>query len=155
MRLELHLWNCLWLILPLMIWNILLGPRIKDERITSDKASPKWLLMAENGMRIFVFMLPLLIPLKLTSMMERIGLWVYIIGTLVYFASWLPFLFAPRSAWSNSPAGLLAPRLTPFFSFLGVALIGESYIYALIAVIFITLHTWHGIHNIQRLDEIK
>ncbi|MRR28856.1 hypothetical protein EG834_00630 [bacterium] len=105
--------------------------------------------MAENGVRIFVFMLPLVLPLNLTNTSERIGLWVYIIGTLIYFSSWLPILFRPQSTWSNSMAGLLAPRLTPFFSFLGVALIGESWIYAAIAVLFIFLHTWHGIQNMN------
>lgn len=149
MRFELHLWNCLWLILPLLVWNLLLGPRIKDERITSDNASPKWLLMAENGMRIFVFMLPLFIPLKQISIMDKFGLWLYIIGTLIYFTSWLPILIAPQSAWCNSTAGLLAPRITPFFSFLGVALIGENWIYAAIAVLFLALHTWHGVQNFQ------
>ena len=49
---------------------------------------------------------------------------MYILGTLVYFASWLPLFMAPASAWSTSPAGLMAPRLTPFLSFLGIAIIG-------------------------------
>jgi hypothetical protein len=148
MKFDIRLLNCLWLMLPLMVWNIILGPRIMDERITSDLHSPKWLLIAENVVRIFVFVLPLLLPLQLKDITSKAGLWIYIIGTLIYFASWLPFLFAPQSAWSNSAIGLLAPRLTPFLTFLGVAFIGHSWPYGVIAALFIFLHTWHGVQNL-------
>jgi len=52
------------------------------------------------------------------------------------------------AAWSNSPFGLLAPRLTPFLPFLGIAVIGHSWPYGLVSVVFIFLHTWHGIKNL-------
>jgi hypothetical protein len=58
MKMELSVANCFWLILPLLAWNIILGPRVRDTRITSDAHSPKWLLMAENAARILVFGLP-------------------------------------------------------------------------------------------------
>ena len=152
MKLELTLANCLWLILPLLAWNIILGPRVRDTRITSDAHSPKWLLAAENVTRILVFALPLLIALPRAadwqSAINEAGLVVYILGTLAYFAAWLPLLMAPASAWSNGPAGLLAPRLTPYFSFLGIALLGGSWVYGVIAAVFIFFHTWHGVQNL-------
>ncbi len=152
MKMELSLLNCFWLILPLLALNLILGSRITDPRVTSDAQSPKWLLIAENIARILVFALPLLIPLPRgllwQSILPRAGLAVYLVGTLVYFASWLPLLLAQPSAWSNTPAGLLAPRLTPFLSFLGVALLGGSWLYGGIAAIFIVFHTWHGIQNL-------
>lgn len=151
MKLEFHWMNCLWLILPLLIWNLILGPRITDPRINSDEFSPKWQLMAENGLRIIVFAMPLLIPLMLKTPLQKAGLAVYIIGTLIYFISWVPLILAPHSAWSNSLIGLLAPRITPFFAFLGIALIGPSWIYGLTTLLFIILHTWHGIQNFQHL----
>ena len=146
-----HWVNCLWLILPVLIWNLILGPRITDPRITSDEFSPKWLLMAENVMRIFVFALPLLIPLTLTTPIQKTSLVIYISGTLIYFASWIPLLFTPQSAWSNSLIGLLAPRISPFFTFLGIALIGESWLYGVCIVLFILLHTFHGVQNFHHL----
>jgi hypothetical protein len=149
MKIDIRLVNCLWLMLPLLAWNIILSPRIKDSRITSDSASPQWLLMVENISRIFIFALPLLMPLQIKDLMSQVGLWIYVSGTLIYFASWLPFLFIPQSAWSNSPAGLLAPRLTPYLSFLGVALVGHSSIYGVLAAGFILLHTWHGVQNLK------
>jgi hypothetical protein len=152
MKLELHLLNCLWLILPLLVWNLVLAARIRQEAITSDAHSPHWLLVAENVTRILVFGLPLIIPLPRgadwQSAFPEAGLVVYSLGTLVYFASWLPLLLAPVSAWSNRPAGLLAPRLTPYLSFLGIALMGGSWAYGVIAAVFIFIHTWHGIQNL-------
>ena len=147
MVLKLIWLNCFWLILPLLAWNLLLGPRITQAAITSDAHSPKWLLIAENLTRILVFAFPLLLPLQMKAAWSRVGLAVYILGTLVYFASWLPLMFAPNSAWSTSTLGLLGPRLTPFLSFLGIALIGNSWPYGLISAVFIFLHTWHGIQN--------
>jgi hypothetical protein len=140
--------NCLWLIVPLLIWNLVYGPRLTDPRIASDANSPGWLLIAENITRMAVFILPLLIPLQLREPLNKAGLVVYIFGTLIYFASWLPLLYAPGSAWSNSPPGLLAPALTPFLCFLGIALIGQSWTYGGLAAVFIAIHAWHGIQNL-------
>jgi hypothetical protein len=148
MSLRLTWLNCLWLMLPLMAWNILLGPRIQDARITSDAHLPAWLLLAENISRILTFALPLLLPLLWRTPWNKGGLVLYGIGTLLYFASWLPYLFAPNSAWSNSAAGLLAPRLTPLLPFLGLALIGESWLYSFVCALFVLFHTWHGIQNL-------
>jgi len=41
MKLEFHWLNCIWLILPLLVWNLILGARITDARITSDVHSPQ------------------------------------------------------------------------------------------------------------------
>lgn len=148
MQFKLAWLNCLWLIVPLLIWNLAYGPKITDPRITSDAHSPSWLLIAENMTRIMVFALPLLLPLQFKEPLNKAGWLIYIVGTLIYFASWLPFLFAPGSAWSNSTLGLLAPRLTPFLPFLGIALIGHSWPYGIFAAVFIAIHTWHGIENL-------
>ena len=152
MELELTFANCFWLMLPLLAWNLVLGPQITDPCVTSDAHSPKWLLVAENIARMLVFALPLLIPLPRgpgwQSALAKVGLVVYILGTLVYCASWLPLLLAPASAWSNHPAGLLAPRLTPFLSFLGIAFLGGSWLYGVIAAVFVIFHSWHGVQNL-------
>jgi len=140
--------NGLWLICPLLAWNLLLGPHMTDPRITSDANSPRGLLLAENITRIVVFVSPLLLPLQMKYIWNKTGLVIYILGTLLYFASWLPLLAAPHSSWSNSPAGLLAPRLIPLLPFLGLALIGENWPYGLISAAFVMLHTWHGVQNL-------
>ena len=148
MKIELTFLNAFLLIVPLLAWNLVLGPRIRDPRITSDSHSPRWLLTAENVTRILAFAFPLLIPLRVENAWERAGWAVYLLGTLVYFASWLPLILAPAAGWSNQPAGLLAPRLTPLLSFLGIALIGGAWPYGLISAAFIFFYTWHGVQNL-------
>ena len=148
MKFDLTFSNCFWLLIPLLLWNIVLGPKLTQEAITSDANSSGWLLTVENITRIIVFALPLVIPLRLEATASKTGLALYIIGTLIYFASWLPLLVAPESGWSQHTAGLLAPRLTPFLPFLGITLIGQNWLYGGIALIFIVFHTWHGVQNL-------
>jgi hypothetical protein len=86
--------------------------------------------------------------MKFDTSMGKIGLAIYLAGTLIYFASWLPLILAPQSPYSESIPRLFAPRLTPLISLFGIALICESWPYALVATIFISFHTWHGIQNL-------
>ncbi|MFO7583815.1 MAG: hypothetical protein R6W69_03715 [Anaerolineales bacterium] len=148
MKLELRLLNGFLLLLPLLVWNLALGSHLNLEAVISDAHSPQWLLMAENITRILVFALPLFLPLKFKGTWNKTGLVVYGLGTLIYFASWLPLLLTPASAWSQSAAGLLAPRLTPFIPFLGIAMVCNAWPYGLISAVFIFFHTWHGIQNL-------
>jgi len=153
MKLELQPLNCIFLLVPLLIWNIILGPKIAQEAVISDAHSPKWLLLMEGVTRMAVFILPLFIPLQLSERLGKIGFGVYLVGTMIYFASWIPLLLSPKSSWSTSAAGLLAPRLTPLLTFIGIALIGHSWVYAGLVFLFISAHTWHGVHNLKM--EIK
>jgi hypothetical protein len=148
MKIELTLANCFWLIVPLLAWNIVFGSKITQEAITSDAHSPMWLLGAENVFRIATFFLPILLRMRADDNLGKIGLAVYIIGTLIYFASWVPLMTASQSAWSQSVVGLFAPRITPWIALLGVALVAHSLPYGVIATVFIFFHTWHGIQNL-------
>ena len=148
MKVELRWLNCLWLMVPLLAWNIILAPKITLVKVISDANSPIWLLAAENIVRMIVFAFPLLLPLRVQDTVSKTGLAVYLIGTLLYFITWIPLIWLPDSIWSQSAVGLLAPRLTPLLPFLGIALIGHSAPYAVVSALFIILHTWHGIQNL-------
>jgi hypothetical protein len=136
------------LILPLAAWNLVLASHLTDPRLTSEAHSPTWLLAAESLGRVLIFALPFWMPLQLRHPSNKAGLALYLTGTLLYFASWLPLMLAPTSAWSNSLIGLLAPRLTPLLPFLGIALIGGAWPYAVLSTAFIVLHAWHGVQNL-------
>lgn len=151
MKLELTWANCFWLMISILAWNIIFGPKLTDPRITSDANSSAWLLGAENVFRMVIFILPLFMSLPRSadcqSALPQFGFAIYVVGTLIYFVSWLPLIYVPTSTWSNSPLGLLAPALTPFLFFLGIALLGHSWLYGVLSVIFICIHTLHGIQN--------
>ncbi len=149
MKFKLRWLNCFWLMVPLLAWNIVLAPAIILEKVISDANSPAWLLTAEGITRIIVFFFPLLLAFQFRDVSGKTGLVVYFLGTILYFASWVPLIWMPASAWSASTVGLLAPRLTPILPFLGIALIGRSAPYAIFSILFIALHTWHGIQNLM------
>jgi hypothetical protein len=71
---------------------------------------------------------------------------------LIYFASWLPLIYARETAWSKSAAGLLAPAYTPLIWLAGIALVGGSWPYALASLLFVGLHVYHHIlaHHLLR-----
>ncbi len=150
MNLTLTWFNCFWLLLPLLAWNLLLGSKLTQEQIISDAHSPAWLLGAENVFRLATFILPLFLRLQLDSVLGKIGLALYLLGLLVYFVSWIPLIRVPQAAWSQSFAGLFAPRLTPLIWLIGVALLANSWFYGLLAAIFILFHTWHGLNNLEK-----
>jgi hypothetical protein len=140
--------NAILLVVPLLLWNIVLGPKITTEAILSDANSPRWLLFMENLTRLAIFILPLFMSLKLDDAAGRLGMAIYIAGTLIYFATWAPLILAPDTNWSQSTAGLLAPRITPLIPFIGIAMIGSWWPYAGLSVIFISLHILHGVQNL-------
>ena len=148
MKFDLRWLNCFWLLIPLLIWNITLGHRIANEKVISDAYSSRGLLILENITRVAVFALPLFIPLRWEAPLSQVGIAVYLAGTILYFASWIPLLLFSNSSWSMSPVGLLAPRLTPLLPFLGIAMIGSSWFYGSISLLFVILHVWHGIQNL-------
>jgi hypothetical protein len=119
------------------------------EKVISDANSPAWLLAAENVTRIIVLAFPLVLPLRIQDAVSKTGLVIFVMGTIIYFVTWIPLIWMPDSIWSQSSMGLLASRLTPLLPFLGIALIGRSIPYAVISVLFISLHTLHGVQNLR------
>ena len=104
---RLQLLNCFWLLLPIFAWNALFASRLPQQGFKSDAGVSRSVLWAENVLRIVVFLWPLLLPLSWWDQRGRAGLAVYALGVLIYFASWLPLIYASEAAWSKSAAGLL------------------------------------------------
>ena len=163
---NIQLVNCFYLMIPILLWNLVLGSRITQAKVTSNAHSPRWLLEVEEGLRVIVFAFPLLMPLGWPAGWRQAGLALYVVGTLIYFASWLPLMEKPTSAngmelsprfqsWRQSRAGLLAPRLTPLLAFLGIALLGSSWVYAILAVVFTGFHLAHGVQNLRARESRK
>ena len=83
-----------------------------------------------------------LLPLSWQDQRSRAGL-ALSLGILVYFASWLPLISRPDAAWSRRSAGLLAPARTTWLA--GIALVGASWPYALLSLLFVGVHVHHNI----------
>jgi hypothetical protein len=159
-----YLLNCLWLLLPIMAWNLIFVgklPQAYSEEVFS-KNIPAFITSGENVLRLIVFILPALMPLRIETQSQKLGLLFYITGTLIYFLSWLMQIYSPQSAWSLSAWGFLAPAYTPLIWLTGIGLMGStfyfpspyrSWMYITISVVFLGFHLSHAltvfIRNLQ------
>ena len=144
----------------MLVLRIMAGDRNCSNRLTStysaeefDKDIPSLIANGENISRLLVFVLPILMPIRIETESQKLGLWLYVIGVAIYFVSWLVQMALPQSAWSLSAFGFLAPAYTPLIWLVGIGLIGKelyfdspyrSWIYILLSVIFIGLHLSHA-----------
>lgn len=142
--------------LPVIAWNIVLTPFLPAayQPDVFEKEIPAWLTYSENASRIGVFLLTFLMPLAVNDRTQRKGVYLYVAGLLLYFASWVVLIVFPESAWSNSLAGFSAPAWTPLFWLAGMACIGDSFYFRLpyrrwyfivVALLFLVFHNAHTI----------
>lgn len=149
---KLQLLNCFWLLLPIFAWNAIFASRLPQIGFKSDAGVPRPVLVAEHVLRIAVFIWPLFLPLRWQDPEGRTGLALFLLGVLGYFAAWLPLLYLPDTPWSRSAAGLLAPAYTPLLWLCGIALVGRSWPYAVLALLFVGVHVYHNVlaHGLAR-----
>jgi len=141
--LKLQWLNCLWLLIPILAWNIIFSSKLNHPAFEFDEAVPQWVLLVENVLRVAVMILPLFMTLLWNTSSSKIGIAFYLIGLIIYFASWIPLMIAPESTWSNSLIGFLAPAYTPLIWLLGISLIGGWWPYLILSVIFVGVHGGH------------
>ncbi len=153
--------NCFVLTIPIMIWNMVLTnqlPKYFQPEIFW-KDIPTLLTYGENISRAMVFMLTFLMPLRISTPTQKRGLYIYLGGVLLYFASWLVLILFPDSEWSNSSMGFTAPSYTPLFWLIGIGLIGDSFyfnwpfrrwFFISISILFLLFHNFHAFTIYQR-----
>jgi hypothetical protein len=146
--------NCLWLLVPMMLLNVVLWPRL-PKPYQSDvfwKDIPAWIRAGENATRTVLFILPVLMPFRLGTPTERVGLVLYVVGGLVYFLSWMVQIRYPESSWSASAWGFMAPGYTPLIWLTGIGLIGDKLflpvpyspiMYIALTIAFLAFHNLH------------
>lgn len=148
--------NCFILILPVLIWNILLMDHLPKEYQPEvfSKDIPSFLMYGEQVSRIMIFLLAFLMPLYIdrSNKGQRLGFYIYTVGVLLYFASWIMLIYLPNSGWSNSLFGFSAPAITPALWLAGICLIGNSFYFnlpfrrwpfILVSAIFLFFHISH------------
>ena len=146
--------NCFILTIPILIWNILLTdklPKTNKSEILIQNISP-YIIYPENIVRIIVFTMMAFMPIKISKKIQKQGLLLFLIGTLLYFVSWLLLIFYPSSLWSKSVLGVLSPAYTPALWFIGIGLIGDRFYFNLpykrwifisLSLIFLIFHNIH------------
>lgn len=146
--------NCFILTIPILIWDILLTnklPETTKPEISFQNISP-FIIYGENIVRTIVFALMVFMPIKISKTIQKQGLLLFIIGTLIYFASWLVLIYYPDSLWSKSTLGILSPAYTPLLWLIGIGLIGDSFYFNLsynrwvfisLSILFLVFHNIH------------
>lgn len=149
-------------IIPILVWNALLVsklPSVFDPK-SFNSGIPAVILVGENLFRAIVFLLPLFFKLNISTSNGKIGLLVFIGGTLLYFVSWLIQIIVPNSALATSLLGFLAPAYTPIIWLIGLSLMVESYYFKvtyskwhfiLPSIAFSIFHIFHTIHVYNRI----
>lgn len=156
-----YLMNCMLLLLPILAWNIVFAnklPRLYAPEIF-EKDIPAFITNGENIFRFVIFILPLFLPIRFETPLQKIGLGLYMAGTVMYFLSWLAQMYVPQSAWSLSLLGSLAPAYTPLIWLTGIGLIGSSlyvaspyrsWMYITLSILFVAFHLSHTFIAYQR-----
>lgn len=151
-----YLLNCFILILPVLIWNIVFSCKLPENYQPEVflKDIPGFITYGENASRFALFILAYLMPLDINTKRQRIGLYIYLAGLLLYFASWSILICFPNSIWSNTILGFSAPAYTPAIWIAGISLIGNSFyfnlpfrrwIFIAVAITFLAFHISHTI----------
>jgi hypothetical protein len=142
--LNLQILNCFWLTVPVLLWNAVFSPKLPPG-YSSDARVPRTVLTLEHALRVLVFGLTILLPLRVDDWYSRVGFVLYVAGVLIYFASWIMQIYFRDTWWSRTAPGILSPAYTPLIWLAGIALIGHSLVYALISMVFTFVHTWHNV----------
>lgn len=151
-----YLLNCLLLLLPIMAWNLIFASKLPwaYSGEVFDKNIPSFIVSGENIFRSIVFILPILMPIKIETQSQKLGLWLYVAGTAIYFIAWLAQMYFPQSVWSLSAWGFLAPAYTPLIWLIGIGLIGNvlhfsspyrAWMYIVASVVFVGFHLSHAL----------
>jgi hypothetical protein len=150
-----YLLNCFLLIIPALILNLLWATRLPPmwQFEFFWKNIPPAITYGENISRTLVNVLPVFMPLHVSTKRQKTGLVIYIMGALSYLLVWILMVYFPQSTWSTSLIGSTATAWTSLLWLIGIGLIGDSlyfpipyrsWVYILLSVVFATFHTVHA-----------
>jgi hypothetical protein len=151
-----YLRNCFWLLVPILVFNLLYASQLPAAYQAGVfwKQIPKAIAIPENLFRALVMILPVFMRLSVSSSRQRFGLGLYLLGFLLYLASWAALIAAPKSPWSTSVIGFLAPAFAPGLWLAAIGLIGSEpllpklplkpWMYWTLSVLFLCFHNLHA-----------
>ena len=146
--------SCGVLTVPIVVWNFALTPFLPPALASHEfsRDIPPLVTYGENALRIAVMVVPFLMPLEVATVGQRRGVLLFVVGTMVYFLSWMPLMIVPQSPWSTSWLGFVAPAYTPLVWLTGLGLLGprlyvplpfRRWVYVGLACGFVAFHVTH------------
>lgn len=149
-------------IIPILVWNFLLIsklPQAYDPQFFNHNI-PLIILTGEYVFRTIIFVMPLFFQLNIRSPSGKKGVYIFSMGVVLYFISWLILIYAPDSGWSRSLLGFTAPAYLPIIWLTGLSLMVHSYFFKLRyskwhfilpAVFFSIFHILHTVYVYYRI----
>lgn len=146
--------SCGLLLVPVIAWNLAFTSKLMPPSVMSEfwRDVPAPLVLIENLLRALVIVVPFAMPLRIATKYDRRALIVFSFGTFGYFSSWLALIYLPKSSWSLSIFGSLAPAYTPILWLTGIAMLGNRlfwgqfyrwWMYLILCVGFLAAHITH------------
>lgn len=144
-------------LIPICIWNVLLYDQLPlaFNEVHFNQGISSFVLIGEAVFRLIVFVMPFFMIIETKSEKGKHGFLFLLIGTMIYFMSWLALIYFPQSVWSQSVYGFSAPAYTPLIWLYGLSKITDSFYfnrsfnkwyYFTPSIIF---SVFHMIHTIQ------
>lgn len=150
-----YLRNCFWMLVPILVFNWVFVrslPSAFQMNVFWDRI-PWTIAVPENVLRTVVMILPFFMRFGIVEPIQKLGFALYLVGLLVYFASWAALMIFPHSHWSSTAIGFLAPAYTPILWLGGIAMVGnqlqfpkvslQPWAYGSLSLCFLVFHNLH------------
>lgn len=137
---------------PPLLWNVLFTARLPYRRYFSLEV-PAWLSMAEWVGRLCAMAYALLSGYDPQGDAFTIGLIIYLVGLGLYVGTWTLLMVMPVARLDRVVWLTFAPALTPYVWLLGMAILGESVPFGIIATVFIIFHLLEHALRFRMPDE--
>jgi len=142
--------NCFLLFIPILVFNILFFKKLPSHYL---KNISHPIIIMESITRIITIALSIIMAINTQNKTGKIGLMIYIIGTIIYFTSYFIEIYFPNTLFSRKIIFILAPYWTSVIWLIGIGLVGNRLfinvpyhftVYLVLSIIFATIHTIHG-----------
>jgi len=145
-----YIYNCFLFFIPILIFNILFFKKLPSHYL-KDISHP--IIIAETIARIITIVFSIIMAINIQNKIGKIGLIIYIIGTIIYFSSYFMEIYFSNTLFGKNIIFILAPYWTSVIWLIGIGLLGNKLfinipyhfiVYLILSIIFATIHTIHG-----------
>jgi len=142
--------NCFLLFIPILVFNILFFKKLPSHYL---KNISHPIIILETIARIITMAFSIIMAINIQIKTGKIGLMIYIIGSIIYLTSYFIEIYFPNALFSRKVIFVLAPYWTSVIWLTGIGLVGNRLsinvpyhfaVYLVLSIIFATIHTIHG-----------
>jgi len=142
--------NCFLFFIPILFFNILFFKKLPSHYL---KNISHPIIIMETITRIITIAFSIIMAINIQNKTGKIGLMIFIIGIIIYFASYFIEIYASNTLFGRKIIFILSPYWTSVIWLIGIGLVGNRLfinipyhfiVYLILSIIFATIHTIHG-----------